>query len=208
MNAPIPSEIELVDRHRSPAHPVDPLFVQRWSPRAFEALPMPRADLMSMLEAARWAPSAYNVQPWRFVYASRDEPRWDDFVGLLDPFNAAWAGEASALVFLLSSRFMPAAGDAPAKPSATHRFDAGAAWAQLALQATRLGYHAHAMAGIRRDAVRQQLAVPDDYEVEVAVAIGRRAAPEVLPEALRKREQPSPRRPLHEIAFEGRFDAA
>jgi nitroreductase len=190
---------------RQADHPVEPLFLQRWSPRAFDARPMPLADLMCLLEAARWAPSAYNIQPWRFVFAQREAACWPRWLALLDPFNADWARQASALVFLVSDRLMPARDDPPRQASTTHRFDAGAAWAQLALQATAMGYQAHAMAGIDSAAVRAALAVPAHFEIEIGIAIGRQAGPERLPLALREREQPSARRPLTELAFAGRF---
>ena len=166
---------------------------------------MPMGDLFTILEAARWAPSAYNIQPWRFIYAMRGDAHWDDFLGLLDPFNASWAKNASALVFLVSNTLTPAHGSSPAKPSRTHSFDAGAAWAQLALQATASGYQAHAMAGIRFDDVRHRLSVPDNYRVEIAIAIGRQTDPSELPPALQEREKPSPRLPLEQIAFSERF---
>jgi nitroreductase len=188
-------------RHRRPAHPVDPIFVNRWSPRAFDAEAIPKGDLYTILEAARWAPSAYNIQPWRFVYAMRGDAHWNDFLDLLDPFNASWAGNASVLVFVVSDTMTPAHGSSPAKPSRTHSFDAGAAWAHLALQATALGYQAHAMAGIQFDDVRRHLSVPENYQVEIAVAIGRRADPSALAPTLRDREKPSSRLPLKEIAF-------
>ena len=190
---------------RSPDHPVDPLFVNRWSPRAFEAKAMPEGDLYTVLEAARWAPSAYNIQPWRFIYAMRDDAHWNVFLGLLDPFNASWAKNASALVFLVSDTLTPAHGASPAQPSRTHSFDAGAAWAQLALQATTMGYQAHAMAGIHFDEIRQRLSVPGNYRVEIAIAIGRQTDPCDLPPALQEREMPSSRLPLEEIAFSERF---
>ncbi len=168
---------------------------------------MPLRDLLTMLEAARWAPSAHNLQPWRFIYAMRGEPRWLDFVDLLDAFNAAWAKDAAALVFLVSERRTAVSDGAEPKRSRTHSFDAGAAWAQLALQATLLGYQAHAMAGIHFDAVRQRLAVPDDFHIEIAIAIGRRTEASRLPLPLRQREVPSARKPLDKIAFAERFGA-
>lgn len=194
-----------VRQHRQPGHPVDPIFVNRWSPRAFDADAMPDGDLYTILEAARWAPSAYNIQPWRFVYAMRGDTHWGDFLGLLDPFNASWAENASALVFVISDTMTPAHGKSPAKTSRTHSFDAGAAWAHLALQATALGYQAHAMAGIHFDSVRRRLSVPESHQVEIAVAIGRRADPATLASALRDREKPSSRLPLEAIAFSESF---
>jgi nitroreductase len=190
---------------RRPDHLIEPLFLKRWSPRAFDASNMARADLMRMLEAARWAASAYNVQPWRFVYALRRDPLWQRWLGLLDPFNAAWAKEASALVFLFSDRLMPARQAGERQPSRSHSFDAGAAWAQLSLQATIMGYQAHAMGGIDVEAVRHALAVPEHFEVEIGIAIGRQASPERLPPDLREREVPSGRLPLEQLAFDARF---
>ena len=207
MNAPLPTQATHIRPQRTPSHPVDPIFVRRWSPRAFDTSPMSRADLMTMLEAARWAPSAYNIQPWRFIYALRGDESWQDFVDLLDPSNASWAARASALVFVVSDRLTPARGSGSATPSRTHQFDTGAAWAHLALQATMLGYQAHAMAGIHYDAVRERLVVPESFQIEIAVAIGRRASPETLPEELQARELPSDRLPLAGLAFAGRFGA-
>lgn len=206
MNAPQPISTSRAMTCREADSPIDPLFVRRWSPRAFEPVDMAHADLHTVLEAARWAPSAYNIQPWRFIYAHRDDPCWDRWVGLLDPFNAAWAHCASVLVFLVTDTLMPARGDTPRRPSRSHSFDAGAAWAQLALQATQLGYQAHAMAGIDVDRVKAELDVPDHYRVEIGIAIGRVAAPDCLPVELRAREVPSGRMPLAQIAFHGRFD--
>lgn len=203
-----PSALQLeanTREHRRPDHPVDRIFLNRWSPRAFAAQTMPTGDLFTILEAARWAPSAYNIQPWRFIYALRGDAHWSDFLGLLDPFNASWAKNASALVFLVSNMLTPAHGSAPAQPSKTHSFDAGAAWAHLALQATALGYQAHAMAGIHFDNARQRLSIPDSYQVEVAIAIGRQTDSSGLPPALQEREQPSLRIPLEQIAFSDRF---
>ena len=191
---------------RTAAFPIDPVFLDRWSPRAFRPEPVDQQTLLTMLEAARWAPSAYNEQPWRFLYALRDDAHWPDFLASLDSFNQGWAHNAAALVFVLSDAGANIA-DAQAQPSALRSFDTGAAWSQLALQATRLGYHAHAMAGLDYAVARKKLAVPGRFRIEVAVAIGRRGAPDTLPPALREREQPSQRRPLAETAFAGRFPA-
>jgi nitroreductase len=179
---------------RNPAHPIEPLFVQRWSPRAFTATPLPRADALRILEAARWAPSAYNAQPWRFALSLRGDAYWDSTLSVLDPFNRGWACNAGALVTVFSDR-----------SAASHHFDAGAAWAHLALQATAMGYAAHAMAGFDQTRAREAFRVPDDFDIEVLVAIGQRGAAETLPVPLRAREQPSARRPLSDSVGEGRF---
>lgn len=189
--------------HRNADHPVEPLFVNRWSPRAFDASEMPEADLNTILEAARWAPSAYNVQPWRFVYSRRGDDSWPEFPNLLDEFNRSWADKASALVIVLSDTLMPE--EFGGKASGFNSFDTGAAWAQLALQASAMGYVTHAMGGILPDRIRIALTVPDRFKIEVAVAIGRQADSATLPEGMRGREVPSQRRPLSETAFKGQF---
>lgn len=190
---------------RTPDHPIAPIFLDRWSPRAYDATAMPASDLLTIVEAARWAPSAFNIQPWRFLYSHRNDAHWQNYLSLLDPFNASWAGHASALVFVLSDTVMPGQGNRMPKPSRTHSFDTGAAWAQLALQATALGYQAHAMAGINFEKSQRDLAVPERFRVEIAVAIGKRADPSTLPQELQQREHPSQRLSVREIAFAGAF---
>src|SRR4051812_43471966 len=145
---------------RTPHHPVDPLFLERWSPRAFDGSDIPDADLMTMFEAARWAPSAFNSQPWRFLYAKRGDENWERFLGLLIPWNQGWAQSASVLIYFLSDCLMETK-PGVSSPSHSHSFDAGAAWASLALQATRLGYHAHGMSGVDFDRARVELEVPE-----------------------------------------------
>ena len=188
---------------RQADHPIDPLFLERWSPRAFDEAEMPEEDLLALFEAARWAPSAFNSQPWRFLYARRGGPDWEPFLDLLIPFNRSWAQSASALVYILSDTlpFTDKAGE-PAS-SHTHSYDAGAAWACFALQATRMGYQAHGMSGVDFERAREALAVPDRYRIEAAAVVGRIGDPASLPEKLRARETPSGRRPVEEFAFRG-----
>lgn len=199
---------------RVPNFPVETLFLHRWSPRAFTPEPIPETQLMTLLEAARWAPSCFNSQPWRFLYALRDTPQWDKFVGLLTPDNQVWAQNASALVFIVSNSLMknPAAeaggADDEWVPSYTHSFDAGAAWAQLGLQSTLAGLRAHGIIGIDMERTRKELNVPGHYRIEAAVAIGRQAPAETLDDELQQKEQPSEREPLSVIALEGGFPAA
>jgi nitroreductase len=199
-------ETMMTSRHAE--HPVDPLFLERWSPRAFDGAPIPEADLMTMFEAARWAPSAFNSQPARFLYARREGPDWERFLGLLIPWNQSWAHSASVLVFILSDT-LPLTDKATGEPagSHSHSFDAGAAWACLALQATRLGYHAHGMTGVDFDRARAELGVPDRYRIEAAAVFGRIGDPAILPDKLRARETPSDRKPLAELVFAGNFPA-
>lgn len=190
---------------RQPEHPIDPHIVSRWSPRAFDASSLDEPTLLTLFEAARWAPSAYNAQPWRFAYALRGDEYWEDFLSALLPFNAAWAGSASALVFILSDPLLNLPGKDEPAPSQTASFDTGAAWGLLALQAEKLGLHSHGMAGFdhaRADAVT---GAEGRYKIEAAVAIGHIGDPATLPEALQAREFPSQRRPLSETTFHGRL---
>ncbi len=189
---------------RLSTHTIHPLFLQRWSPRAFDQSEIAETDLLTLIEAARWAPSAYNLQPWRFLYSLRNDVYWETFLGLLDPFNAGWAQNASALVFLISEHTRVTE-DGNLRHSKTHNFDTGAAWAQLALQATESGYQAHAMAGIDFENARETLNVPDQFDVQIAIAIGKQASPHTLAEELRSREVPSDRLALGTIATAGVF---
>jgi nitroreductase len=192
---------------RTADHAIDPLFLKRWSPRAFTGEAISGAQLMALFEAARWAPSCFNSQPWRFVYARRGTPFWPRLLGLLNDFNQSWAKNAAALVILVSkTTLLPRGADAEV-PSHTHSLDAGAAWACLALQATLAGWAAHGMAGFDIPRAATELGVPPGYRVEAAIAIGRPGDKSLLPERLAAREHPSDRLPLAQLVHEGRFDA-
>ena len=190
---------------RTPDYPVHTSILERWSPRAFAAGAMPETDLLTILEAGRWAPSAFNAQPWRFIWALRGDAAWERLLGVLVPFNRSWAEKAAALVVFVSDTQTENAKTGELAPSHSHSFDTGAAWAMMALQAGHLGYHAHGMTGVDFDAAQRELAVPERFRVEAAAAFGRIGDPASLPEGLRAREAPSGRRPFGEIAFHGRF---
>lgn len=190
---------------RASEHDVHSLFLERWSPRAFDGQALTEAELLKILEAAHWAPSAYNFQPWRFVYALKGTPEFDRLLELLVPFNQSWAKDAGALVFIISKTHSLAPGAEAETPLYSHSFDAGAAWGQLALQARLSGFYAHGMTGLQFDKLSEGLGVPEGYRVEAAAAIGRIADPSVLPEGLRGGEVPSKRKPLAEVAFKGKL---
>src|SRR5580658_873853 len=186
---------------------VHPLFVERWSSRAFDAEPVPAHMLRSLFEAARWAPSSANEQPWLFVYATTPAER-AQFLPALLPMNRAWAERAPVLVFLFARKRFTQAGPFQGKPNPTALFDAGAAWMSLAAQAHLLGLSTHAMGGIDRAEASRRLGVSaDEYEAVIGIAIGRRASPSTLAEPLASREVPSARRPLAEIAHQGPFES-
>ncbi len=186
-------------------HDIHPSFLARWSPRAFTDEAMPESVLMSLFEAAHWAPSSFNLQPWRFVYAHRGGPGWENLLGLLIPYNQAWARGASVLMFILSQRFRLRSNGEP-EPIYSHSFDAGAAWGYLALQAHHLGWAAHGMTGFDHERCYEVLNAPrDEYRVEASVAVGRVADKSVLPESYQAREMPSHREPVSSLVFEGRL---
>lgn len=194
----------MTDSTRKAEHAVNPIFIDRWSPRAFTGEAISESELLTIIEAGRWAPSAYNVQPWRFIYARSGTPAWETLFSTLNPFNQSWAKRASALIVVVSANNTVAGGES--KPNLSHEFDTGAAWGFLALQTSLLGWHAHAMTGIDKELARASLGVPEGYTVEAAVAIGRRSDDKsFLAEALQSRESPSPRLPLKAIAAEGKF---
>jgi nitroreductase len=191
-----------VQTERKPNYRIAPLLLDRWSPRSMTGEPLPDEELFSLFEAARWAPSSYNCQPWRFIVARcQNREEFDKFHGLLTPGNQVWTKYAAALVVVVSrTRF-----EYNEKPSITHAFDAGAAWENLALEATRRELVAHAMEGFDYARAKNELLIPDDVEVHAMIAIGRRAPAENLSEKYRALEHPSSRRPLKEIVFEGIF---
>lgn len=193
----------MTERHSD--YPIAPWFLQRWSPRAFTGEPLDEATLLGFIEAARWAPSGFNAQPWRFVYALRDDPAWEALLGLLSATNRAWAQQASALVLVVSQHSWVPPGKSEEQANGMHAFDAGAAWAYLALQASVAGWHAHGIGGFDRERSRDIFGIPASFSPQLVVALGRRADKSVLPQALQAREQPSHRVPLQAVAAHGRF---
>lgn len=191
---------------RQTEYDIHPQFTARWSSRAFTGEPIPEPMLLSFIEAARWAPSSFNAQPWRFIYGIQETAGFDAIFGALNEFNRGWAQRASALIAIVSAtRWVPPGASAPAE-IATHSLDTGAAWGYLALQAQAAGWNAHGIGGFDRAALREALAVPAEFHIEAVVAIGRQGDRSILPESLQAREQPSLRKPLSEIAAAGRFD--
>jgi nitroreductase len=190
-----------INQYRKPEYDVDEIFLNRWSPRAMSGEEISEDELMTLFEAAKWAPSSFNNQPWRFLYARRNTENWLPFFNLLAEFNQAWAKNASALIVITSKKTF----EHNRKPARTHSFDAGAAWQNLALQGSARGLGVHGMQGFDYDKAREVLNVPDDCEVEAMVAVGKPGNKEELPEKLREREFPSARKKLSEIVFEGKF---
>lgn len=185
---------------RRAAHAIDSIFIDRWSARAMSGQAIPEAELMVLFEAARWAPSASNVQPWRMLYALRDSSHWPLFLGLLIEGNRRWAQQGAALVLFISKITLD-----DGRPSRTHLFDTGAAWENFALQGALRDLVVHGMQGFDHDRARSELKIPADFQVDAMAVVGKPGEVQQLPEHLRAREQPSDRRPLAETVRAGLF---
>jgi nitroreductase len=180
---------------------INPIFVNRWSPRSMTGEEMTESELMPLFEAARWAPSSMNNQLWRFIFAKRNTPYWENFLKLLFEGNQVWCKNAAALVIVIS-RKLSYHKDAP---QPTHSLEAGAAYQNLALEGSSRGYVVHGMAGFDYSKAKELLKLPDVWKVECMAAIGKRSNKENLPTELQEREIPSDRKPLGEVVFEGEF---
>jgi nitroreductase len=189
---------------RQPDHPVAPQFPARWSPRSFSDRALSEGEVMTLLEAARWSPSASNHQPWRFVWALQHEAVFTAINATLTGNNPVWAGKAAALIVVASKdTFLNR--DGAEVQNRTAGFDAGTAWMSLALQAQVMGLFAHAMGGFDKDKLAPAIGLPDGHTLHCVVAVGEQGPAEALPEDLQAREKPSQRKPLAEVALHGRF---
>lgn len=187
---------------RTTEYEINDLFLKRHSPRAMSGEKVSKEELMTLFEAARWAPSSYNLQPWRFIYAMRDTKEFENIFSFLVDFNKSWCINAGALIVTISKKT-----DDKGQPSVTHSFDTGSAWENLALQAETMGLVAHGMSGFDYAMAKEKLGVPDDYNVEMIIAIGKHGKIEDLPETMRAGETPNDRKPLEGMIFEGKFSA-
>ncbi len=182
-------------------HPVDSLIERRWSPRVFSDREVGTDAILSLLEAARWAASAYNAQPWSFIVARRqDKDEFERLLGCLVPGNQEWAKGAHVLM-LTVAKLTFSHND---KPNALAIHDVGQAAATMAIQATSMGLRIHQMSGFDAAKARETYAIPDGYEPVTVIAVGYRADEDSMPEDVREKESaPRQRRPLGEIVFSG-----
>ena len=187
---------------RKPNYNISPMILNRHSPRAMSGESLSEAEFMPLFEAARWAPSSYNNQHWRFVYAKRDTKHWDDFFNLIGEWNQGWCKNAALLVIIVSKKTL----DMNGNPARTHSFDAGAAWENLALEGSQRGLVVHGMEGFDYDKAKKLLELTDEYNIEAMVAVGKPGKNDSLPEQYRKADEEfSDRKPLADIVFEGRM---
>ena len=185
------------------SHPIAGLIAERWSPRAFLDKPVEREKTTSLFEAARWAPSAYNEQPWRFIYAEKGSPEeYGVMLSCLVEVNQIWAKRAPLLMILVVKKNF----DLNGKPNRWAMHDCGLALENLLLQATELGLASHPMAGFSVDAVREAYKVPADFEPITAIAVGYPGEPDMLEGELRERElEARERAPQEKFVFTKRW---
>jgi len=183
----------------SSGHPIHELIRERWSPRAFLDKPVEEAKLLSILEAARWAPSSYNEQPWFFLVARKMDPsEFAKLLGCLVEANQAWAKAASVLMISVVKRTF----DHNGKPNRCALHDVGLASENMVLEAVAQGLAAHGMAGIEMEKIRELYGLPENCEAVAGWAIGYAGEPEMLEGTLRERElAPRERRELGEFVF-------
>jgi nitroreductase len=197
---PPTSSPEVIEKLKHAPHVpgVEGLILRRWSPRVYADKEVPAAELKRLFEAARWAASSSNEQPWRFLVGRRGDETYQKILNALVEFNKAWARSAPVLVLAVAKMTFTAKGT----PNRYGLHDTGAALATLALQATTDGLHTHSMAGFDNDLMRASFAIPSDYELGAVTAIGYFGDPANLPEHLHKMEvSPRQRKPLEEFVF-------
>ncbi len=182
-------------------YPINPLIKNRWSPRAMSGEEIKEEEFMPLFEAARWAPSSYNAQPWRFLIAKKGTDAYKMLFSTLVTGNQDWAKNASLLVLLATRRQF----EHNDSPSISHSFDAGAAWENLALEGSDRKLVIHGMQGFDYSKAREIFSIPDVYSIEMMLAIGKPGKVESLPENLQKSEAPKSRKSLKEITSFGTF---
>ncbi|GAB4216396.1 MAG: hypothetical protein OHK0012_18570 [Synechococcales cyanobacterium] len=180
-------------------HPIHPLIAQRWSPRAFSAQPVPSSVLAQLFEAARWAASCYNDQPWTYIVGTKAQPElFQKLLACLVPFNAAWAEAAPVLVAGIAQNTFKHNG----KPNDWGAYDLGQATATLCIQATALGLHVHQMGGFTPETVISTFGLPETVTPKVMFALGYPGDPATLTDSYREKElAPRTRHPIHQFVY-------
>lgn len=182
----------IVEKYRKAENEVHPLFLNRWSPRSYSEQEVNDIELYTILEAAAWAPSASNEQPWRFFIARTAEEH-ALFNQFINSRNQLWSQKAPVLILLASEKIK-----SNNDPNHFHAFDTGAAWANLALQASILGLSTRAIGGFDKEKAKEVLEIPDHIELHIVIALGYQGEKESLHEDFRPLEIPNSRRSLKE----------
>jgi nitroreductase len=185
-------------KHAPETTGVEDLIRRRWSPRIFSDQEVPSEELTRLFEAARWAASSSNEQPWRFIVGRRGDETYKKIFDSLVEFNQMWVKTAPVLMVSIAKKTFTSNGS----PNRYAMHDVGAASATLALQATADGLHIHSMGGFDQEQVRASFAIPSDYEIGAAIALGYFGNPDDLHERMRKNEvAPRERKPLEALVF-------
>lgn len=187
--------------HRKSDHPIEPLILNRWSPRSLLDEPLSQEEIDPLFEAARFAPSCYNEQPWFFLYGKKGSDTWKTLFDLLVPFNQSWCQKAPLLGAILGRTHFAKSG----KPSPSFALDTGAAWENMCLEGTSRGLLVHGMGGFDYERGKVALKVPDTHQLLAMFAIGKRGAKELLSPELQAREIPGERKKVSEFTKEGTF---
>lgn len=183
--------------------PIHQIVRDRWSPRAFSEKNVDADTLRSLFEAARWAPSSYNEQPWAYIVATRDDQEnYQKLLGVLVEFNQGWAKHAPVLAIAIAEKNFARNGS----PNRNAFYDVGAASAWLSVEATARGLIVHQMAGFDPEKARKVFGVPDGWEPIAALAIGYPGDPQSLPDKLHEQEvAPRTRKPIREFVMTGHW---
>lgn len=189
-----------IKKYRKADYDINPIYLERWSPRAFSSKQIEEEKLLALFEAARWAPSAANWQPWRFVYAQTEEDL-AKFYSFINDNNVEWCQKAPVLLAIISKKTRNEKGDA----NHFHAFDTGTAWGYLTLEASRQGLIVHGMGGFNKEKAKEVLNIPEEYEVQAVAAIGYHDPNTELSEKNKQREFPSDRNRVKDFTFEGKF---
>jgi nitroreductase len=190
-----------MNKNATTSYPLHSLIRRRWSPRSFENRSVERAKIIQILEAARWAPSWRNDQPWRFIVATKDDPEeYRRLFDCLKPGNQRWAGLAPVLMIVVAKKGY----DHGPQHNPVTLYDTGQAVAQLTIEALSEGLYLHQMGGVHLERIRETYSIPATYQPIVAAAIGYLGQPIQLPSDLQQKEEtPRARLPLCEIAYSG-----
>ncbi|MFC2101827.1 nitroreductase family protein [Bacteroidota bacterium] len=181
--------------------PINELSRERWSPRTFSDDPVPTRFIASLLEAARWAPSASNEQPWRFIIGMKGDDTWDQIYSTLIGWNKQWANQAPMLLLVIGMEHT-----SKGRPNDWYAYDCGQAMAHISLEATNLGLFTHQMGGFSAEKLVELFEIPQGYKPLAVMAIGYYGDPDTLPEEMKEREIASrERKELKELVFSEKF---
>jgi nitroreductase len=193
-----PSTVDVEKLKHAQEADVEDLILRRWSPRAFADKDIPAKELKALFEAARWAASSSNEQPWRFLVGRRGDETYQKIFNTLAAGNQSWAKSAPVLILSAAKNTLTGKGT----PLRHNLYDTGAATANLSLQATAAGMHTHSMAGFDAEQARASFAIPSDYDIGAVTAVGYLGDPATLPEHLQKIELSARhRKPLASFVF-------